>query len=299
MKYGVVGLGSMGLGMAKSMLRAKLDVVGVDLSPDKISAFQEAGGEVSQNLLGVCSNLDVIFIVVVSAQQVDSVVKSIVSSLKKEALLVCCSTVSPKFIRELKNSLTEQQRNLCLLDAPISGGAIKANAGEITVMASGPQEGFEKAAKAFHAIAFRVYNLGEEIGIGSTTKIVHQLLAGVHVAVASEAMAMGVQLGLDPRKFYDVVTHAAGNSFMFENRVPHILERDYRPKSSVNIFIKDLGIVADCADLNGCSVPIAKQALAAFKEAAKQGLGEEDDAALFKMYEGGYYKQQMNIYSKP
>ena len=125
----------------------------------------------------------------------------------------------------------------------------------MTVMGSGSEAAFAKAAPVLDAIAAKVWRLGDAAGVGSTVKMVNQLLAGVHIATAAEAMALGIRAGADPKTLFDVITTSAGNSWMFQNRVPHILAGDDTPLSAVNIFVKDLGIVLDQA--RGADVSVA------------------------------------------
>ena len=134
-------------------------------------------------------------------------------------------------------------------------------------------------------MAKRVWVLGEAPGLGSTMKVVHQLLAGVHIAAAAEAMALGIRAGLDPRRGYEVVIGAAGNSWMFENRMPHVLEADETPRSAVDIFVKDLGLVGDLARSVAFPTPLAAQALQLFVSARAQGHGGKDDAFVIRAYQ--------------
>lgn len=178
-----------------------------------------------------------------------------------------------------------RERQLLFLDAPVSGGAAKARAGEMTVMASGSAAAFAAAGPVLDAIAAKVWNLGEEPGIGATVKIVHQLLAGVHIAVAAEAMALGIRAGVDPRRLYEVVTSAAGNSWMFENRMARVLAGDDAPRSAVDIFVKDLGLVADLARSLDFPVPLATQAQQLFTAASAMGQGGKDDGFVIRVWQ--------------
>jgi len=172
------------------------------------------------------------------------------------------------------------------LDAPISGGSVKAAAGEMTIMASGPSTAFAKARSALDALARHVFEVGTEPGQGSQVKLVNQLLAGVHIAAAAEAMAYGIQGGCDPNVLYEVITQSAGNSWMFENRVPHILAGDYNPHSAVDIFVKDLGIVAATGQATKFPLPMTAQALTMFTQASAMGYGREDDAGVIRVFPG-------------
>ena len=166
------------------------------------------------------------------------------------------------------------------LDAPISGSAVKAAAGQLTVMASGTVDAFATARPVLDAIAGTVYELGGEAGIGAAFKMVNQLLAGVHIAAACEAVTFAARLGLDLPTVYKVITASAGNSWMFENRVPHILDGDYAPRSAVEIFTKDLGIVSDMGRKEKFPMPVAATALQMFLMTAAAGMGKDDDASV-------------------
>ena len=170
------------------------------------------------------------------------------------------------------------------LDAPISGGAGKAAAGALTVMASGTEAAFAAARPALAAIAETVFELGDEAGAGSAMKAVNQLLAGVHIAAMAEAMTFGMTQGGDPERFLEVIPQCAGTSWMLENRAPHVVAGDYTPHSAVNIWPKDLGIVMDIARDARFSAPLTAAALQQFLAAAGSGLGGEDDAAVAKVY---------------
>jgi 3-hydroxyisobutyrate dehydrogenase len=168
----------------------------------------------------------------------------------------------------------------------VSGGAAKAASGQMTVMASGSPQDFAKVEDVFKAIAQKVYRLGDAPGAGSKVKMINQLLAGVHIAAAAEAMAMGIRSGADPAVLYEVISNSAGSSWMFQNRVPHILAGDYTPLSAVNIFVKDLGIVLDTAKKSAFPLPLTATAHQMFLTAAAAGRGGEDDSAVVKNFPG-------------
>jgi 3-hydroxyisobutyrate dehydrogenase len=191
--------------------------------------------------------------------------------------------VAAAFVRELGERLAA--RRLHLLDAPVSGGATGAEQGTLTIMASGSAEAFAAAEAALAACARQVHRLGDRPGIGSTVKAVNQLLAGVNLVTAAEGMAFGVALGADPKVLFEVIRHAAGGSWMFENRVPHMLEADFGPKSAVDIWVKDLGLVLDTGKSLRMPLPMAAAAYQVVMMAAARGLGTLDDAAFVKVYE--------------
>jgi 3-hydroxyisobutyrate dehydrogenase len=286
MKIAVVGLGSMGMGMARSALARGASVFGYDVRPETRAAFEAAGGQTGETLPLAVDSADVVFLVVVNAKQTEEVIfgqDGILSRLRKGAVIVSCATLAPKDAREFAARVEE--KGLHYLDAPISGGAAKAAEGRLTVMASGSALAFAAARPALDMVAETVYTLGDEAGIGTSFKIVNQLLAGVHIAAACEAISFAKRLGLDLAKVYEVITKSAGNSWMFENRVPHVLEEDYAPRSAVGIFTKDLGIVGDIARELRFPTPMAGEALQLFLMTAAAGMERDDDASVARLYD--------------
>jgi putative dehydrogenase len=154
------------------------------------------------------------------------------------------------------------------------------------MMTAGRPEAYARCGTVLESMAAKVYRLGERAGPGSTVKIVNQLLAGVHIAAAAEAMALGIRAGVAPADIYEVITHSAGNSWMFENRMPHVLAGDYTPLSAVDIFVKDLGIVLDTARATKFPLPLASTAHQMYMQASSAGHGREDDAAVIKIFPG-------------
>ncbi|HHE9990184.1 NAD(P)-dependent oxidoreductase [Haemophilus influenzae] len=284
----VVGLGSMGMGTALSCVRAGLTTYGIDLNPVALDKLKQAGAEeVAANGDNFAQDLDAVVILVVNAQQTKSVLfseKGLAQKLKKGTAVMVSSTMAAADAIEISKKLTKM--GLIMLDAPVSGGAAKAAAGEMTVMASGSVEAFEKLQPVLDATAGKVYNIGTEIGLGSTVKIIHQLLAGVHIAAGAEAMALASKAGIPLDVMYDVVTNAAGNSWMFENRMKHIVDGDYTPFSMVDIFVKDLGLVNDTAKSLKFPLHLASTAYSMFTEASNAGFGKEDDSAVIKIFSG-------------
>ena len=172
------------------------------------------------------------------------------------------------------------------LDAPISGGAARAASGQMTMMTAGSAAAYDKVGPALDAMAAKVYRLGDKAGAGSKVKIINQLLAGVHIAAAAEAMALGLREGVDAKALYEVITNSAGNSWMFENRMAHVLAGDYTPLSAVDIFVKDLGLVLDTARASKFPLPLSATAHQMFMQASSAGHGREDDSAVIKIFPG-------------
>ena len=280
----VIGLGSMGLGMACSALRGLHRVWGSDPNDIQLAKFKNDGGERDEPIR-VADILDVVVVVVLNAAQTENVLfgaDGIVAKMQSGAVVVSCATVPPDFARDMEARCAEH--GVLYLDAPISGGAKKSMNGQLSIMASGSPEAFAKARPLLKSVSETVFELGDAAGAGSAMKSVNQLLAGVHIATMAEAMTFGMTQGVDPNTFIDVISKCAGTSWMLENRAPHIAKGDYSPLSSVNIWLKDLGIVLDIAGSAEFDAPLTKAALSRFKDAADMGLGDEDDAAVAKVY---------------
>ncbi len=284
---GVVGLGAMGRGMASSLRRAGWNVHVCDVRPEAAQAFAADGGVACASPAELAAHCEVIVSVVVNAAQTEDVLfgaHGAAAALRPGSLFVMCSTVDPNWSVQLEGRLAAQ--GVLYLDAPISGGAAKAASGEMTMMTAGTPAAYAKAGKALDAMAAKVYRLGDTAGNGSKVKIINQLLAGVHIAAAAEAMALGLREGVKAQDIYEVITHSAGNSWMFENRMAHVLAADYTPLSAVDIFVKDLGLVLDTARATKFPLPLSATAHQMFMQASTAGYAKEDDSAVIKIFPG-------------
>ncbi|WP_340302534.1 L-threonate dehydrogenase [Roseobacter sp. HKCCD7870] len=283
-KIGIIGLGSMGYGMARNLIKAGHQVWGHDINPDAVARLVADGAQAGA-LLDHAEALDSLVVVVLNAAQTEAVLfgpEGVAAALQRNTVILSCATIPPGFAAEMEKRA--ESAGLLYLDAPISGGALKAASGELTIMASGRKAAFDAAKPALDAISAKVFEMGDHAGAGSAMKATNQMLAGIHIASMAEAITFALAQGISTERFLEVVSQSAGTSWMLENRAPHIIEGDYTPRSTINIWPKDLGIVMDIAQNSGFSAPITEAALALFKEAAEQGLGAEDDAALAKLY---------------
>lgn len=284
---GLIGLGAMGLGMAQSLRRAGHVPHVFDVRPEAVQAFVQEGGAACASPAELGAACDVVISVVVNAAQTESVLfgeQGCAAAMKPGSVFVMCSTVDPNWSIALESRL--EGMGLLYIDAPISGGAAKAAAGQMTMMTAAKPAAYDKAGAVLEAMAGKVYRLGDKAGAGSQVKIINQLLAGVHIAAAAEAMALGLREGVDAAALYEVITHSAGNSWMFENRMAHVLAGDYTPLSAVDIFVKDLGLVLDTARASKFPLPLASTAHQMFMQASTAGHGREDDSAVIKIFPG-------------
>lgn len=287
-KIGFIGLGAMGFGMATHLVKSDFCVQGYDVYKPTLSRFEKAGGLIGSSPAEVSKDVEVLIVMVTNEIQAESVLYGVdgaVSVLLPGASIILSSTVSPAFVTKLELRLQNENKGLKLIDAPVSGGVIRASEGTLTIMASGTDEALKHAGSVLSALSEKLYAIKGGCGAGSGVKMVNQLLAGVHIASAAEAMAFGARLGLDTRILFNAIKDSEGTSWMFENRGPHMVDNDYTPLSALDIFVKDLGIVArECASRK-VPLHISTAALQLFLSGSASGWGRLDDSAVVKVYE--------------
>ena len=284
---GLIGLGAMGAGIAHTLRSHGYEVHVCDVRPGVADAFVVQGGVAHASPADVAAACAVVVSVVVNAAQTEEVLfgeHGAAAAMKPGSTFVMCSTVDPNWSVALEKRLNDA--GIHYIDAPISGGAAKAASGQMTVMSAAKPEAYAAAGAVLDAMAGKVYRLGDSAGAGSKVKIINQLLAGVHIAAAAEAMALGLREGVDAAALYEVITNSAGNSWMFENRMAHVLAADYTPLSAVDIFVKDLGLVLDTARATKFPLPLASTAHQMFMQASTAGFAKEDDSAVIKIFPG-------------
>nr|XP_016434118.1 PREDICTED: uncharacterized protein LOC107760560 [Nicotiana tabacum] len=287
-RIGFIGLGAMGFGMATQLLKSNFCVLGFDVYPPSLSRFADAGGLTGSTPAEVSQDVDVLVVMVTNEQQAESVLygdQGAVSALPSGASIILSSTVSPSFVSQLEKRLQSDPKKLKLVDAPVSGGVKRAANGTLTIIASGTDEALTHTGSVLSALNEKLYVIKGSCGAASVIKMVNQLLAGVHIASAAEAMAFGARLGLNTRLLFDVIANSGGTSWMFENRGPHMIENDYTPLSALDIFVKDLGIVSREGSSRKVPLHIANIAHQLFLSGSAAGWGKLDDAAVVKVYE--------------
>ncbi len=309
MKVGVIGLGTMGMGAALNLHRKGHQVIGCELREAARAELIAAGAPAVATPAELPADLDAVVVFVINAAQTEQVLfggagsdgagsggagsgaagagrtgaEGCLARLNKGAVILCCATIAPEAAKALGARI--EAAGFLVLDAPVSGGKAGAQAGTLTVMGAGSDAAFAKARPVLDAIAAKVWQLGTEPGVGSTVKMVNQLLAGVHIATAAEALALGIRAGADPKTLYEVISASAGSSWMWQNRVPHVLDGDDTPLSAVNIFVKDLGIVLDQARALTFPLPLAAAAHQLFLAAAAHGEGAKDDVFVIRVWQ--------------
>lgn len=285
MRVGFVGLGAMGLAMATNLLKAGHQVTGFDLEPRAIAALAAAGGTAAKEARDTVEGTNALLLMVVSGYQAEQVLfgeEDLAAAMSPETVVVASCTQSPVQAANLAGRLGE--RGLAMLDAPVSGGTAGAKAASLTFMCGGPRAVFEEISPMLLAMGRNLYHVGEAHGAGSTAKLINQLLCGVHLAAAAEAMNLAERAGVSLQVIHDIISVSAGNSWIWGDRGPRMLLDDPPVTSAVDIFVKDLGIVLEQGRAARQALPMAAAAHQMFLAASGLGHGREDDSQIIAAY---------------
>lgn len=278
---GVIGAGAMGMGVVRSLLRARFPTHVRDLREEaqvQAVALGAIGHDSPASLVAVC---DIAIVLVVDATQIDAVIggpDGALAALQPGRILVVASTVDPDFVGALAPRI--QGTGARLVDAPVSGGPQRAADGTMTIMCAGAPEALDRCAPVFAATASRVFRVGATPGDAAKFKIVNNLLAAVNLAAGAEAMALARRLGLDPARVVEVINASSGGSWIFADRMPRALAGDFAPRAAARILAKDVGIAAALAERHRAEATFARAAQAAFDEVVAAGHGDADDATM-------------------
>jgi 3-hydroxyisobutyrate dehydrogenase-like beta-hydroxyacid dehydrogenase len=284
---GFIGLGAMGAPMAKRIVSAGFDLSVFDVRPENADPLVELGARRAGSPREAAEGAEALVLMVVNAEQAEDALfggDGAAEILSPESAVVVMSTVGPEAVRRIEGPLAG--RGVRLLDAPVSGGVARAERGDLLIMAGGIADLFEEVRPLLAAMGSTVSHCGGSVGDGQSVKLVNQLLCGVHVAVAGEALAYAEALGLDPRSVFETIRYGAANSFMLEDRGERMLEREFVPaKSALDIFVKDMGLVRLAAVEQGFQTPLADAAHRLYEMGSSLGLGEEDDSGVVRVFE--------------
>jgi 3-hydroxyisobutyrate dehydrogenase-like beta-hydroxyacid dehydrogenase len=286
-RAGFIGLGAMGAPMAKRIVSAGFDLSVFDVRPENTDPLVELGATRAGSLRAAAKGAEALVLMVVNAEQAEDALfggDGAAETLPQESAVVVMSTIGPEAVRRIEGRLAGC--GVRLLDAPVSGGVARAERGDLLIMAGGPADLFEEVRPLLEAMGSTVAHCGGSVGDGQSVKLVNQLLCGVHIAAAGEALAYAEALGLDPRSVFETIRHGAANSFMLEDRGERMLGREFVPaKSALDIFVKDMGLVREAAGEQGFRTPLADAAHRLYEEGSSVGLGGEDDSGVVRVFE--------------
>jgi L-threonate 2-dehydrogenase len=281
---GFIGLGSMGLPMAKNLVARGFAVRGFDIRSGAIDSLVEAGGTRATGPADAASGADVLVLMVVNAAQADAVLfeGGALSALSRSGTVVLMATCPPRAVETMAARVVET--GCSFIDAPVSGGVVGAQTATLTIMAAAPRITFEAGKSVLDALGDKIFHVGERPGQGAAVKAINQLLCGVHIAVAAEAFSLAGKAGLDQSVLLEILSGSAASSWMLKDRGPRILQDEPAVTSAVDIFVKDLGIVLEAGRDIKTALPLAAVAHQMFLAASGQGYGDADDSQVIRAY---------------
>lgn len=286
MRVGFIGLGSMGLPMSSNLLEAGFDVAGYDVNPTARDKFKELGGKTSAQIKDAAQGADCLILMVVNAEQADLALfeQGALASAKPGCIVILMSTCSPGDVADLAKRVTGT--GAVFFDAPVSGGVVEAKGASLSIMVSGPTPQYDVIKPLLEVLGQKIYYLGGVAGHASVAKAVNQLLCGVHLAAAAEAMSLAEKAGMDAAAALEIVSGSAASSWMLRDRGARMLELEPNVTSAVDIFVKDLGIVLDAGASAKAALPLAATAHQLFLAVSGQGNGACDDSQVIRAYRG-------------
>ena len=285
MRVGWLGLGSMGAPMAGCVARAGHLVTAYDIAAGRAAALAADGIGPADSIAGAVRDAGIVVVMVATPDQVGEVLfgpGGAAGALAAGPVVMIMATVGPEAVAEAADRLG--RGGIAVVDAPVSGGVQRAADGDLLIMVSGADDAVGRARPVLDALARSAPVVGPAPGDGQRMKLVNQLLCGVHIAAAAEALAFAESLGLAPGQCWRVLRDGAAASFMFEDRGVRMISGEFRdPRSALDIFVKDMGLVSAAAAHAGAAAPLTAAALRLYEEGHERGLGRLDDAALIEV----------------
>jgi putative dehydrogenase len=281
---GFVGLGSMGLPMAKNLVAKGFTVRGADLRAEAVKELADAGGVAATSPADAALKADVLVLMVVNAEQAETVLFTMgaLDAMMKDGTVILMATCAPGAVEALAKRVEATGRTF--VDAPVSGGVVGAKAGTLTIMCSAPNAVFNHAKPVLDIFGDKLFHVGEKPGQGAMVKTVNQLLCGVHIAAMAEAFSLAEKAGIDLKTVLEIVSNSAASSWMIRDRGPRMVEEPGLVTSAVDIFVKDLGIVMQAGTSMKAALPIAAAAHQMFLATSGQGKGTLDDSQVIAAY---------------
>jgi L-threonate 2-dehydrogenase len=282
---GFVGLGSMGLPMATGLVKHGYTVRGFDTRESAIEAFARAGGTGAKTAAETAEGADILILMVVDARQAEAVLfdAGALDALPQGAAVVLMATCPPGVVAALAERIAATGRSF--IDAPVSGGVVGAAGGTLTIMAAAPRSTFEAAQSVLKAMGSKLFHVGESAGQGATVKALNQLLCGVHLAVAGEAMSLAKKAGIDTALVLEILSGSAASSWMLRDRGERMQRAEPEVTSAVDIFVKDLGIVLAAGRDAKAALPLAAVAHQMFVSVSGRGFGAYDDSQVVRAFD--------------
>src|SRR5438067_8627036 len=284
-KVGSIGRGNMGGPMALHVARGGFELVVHGIDPRKLDPLVAAGAAIETSPAAVAGACDRTICMVETTEQAEAVIigdQGIISRAQAGHILLCMSTIDPFAARRFARRLAE--RGVAMLDAPVSGGTVRAKSGELSIIVGGAPETYAACVHLFRAMGKNLLHVGA-LGHGLAMKLLNNMLGQVQTVAIAEALVFGVKAGLDPHKIYEVIRASTGNSVQFENRVPRMLKRDFAPGGTIDISYKDQELETAFAKRLGMPLLLANVSQQVYQMGRAAGLNKEDGSAIIKVFE--------------
>lgn len=284
-RVGFIGLGIMGTGMARNLLKAGFPLQVWNRTAKRAEALVAEGATAAESPAALAAASDIIITCVSDTPDVEAVIlgdDGVIAGVRSGALVIDMSTISPQATLAIGERLAE--RGVHMLDAPISGGSEGAARGTLSIMIGGDAEDVARAQSVFAAMGKTITHVGGH-GAGQTVKLVNQILVVGNTLAMCEALLFAQAGGVDLQKAFEAVSPGAAGSWMFSNRAPQILRRDWRPGFTIDLQQKDLRLVLQAADSLGVPVPTTSTIFNLYRTLQSRGLGAEGNHALVKALE--------------
>src|SRR5215831_1810184 len=282
MRVGWLGVGAMGAPMATRAARSGHSVRAYDVTPERAAALAADGVQPADTIASAAAGADIVAIMVATPGQLEQVLFGAAAALPAGAVVVIMSTAGPGAVVSAATRLATA--GVAVVDAPVSGGTARAAAGELLIMVSGPAGPVARARPLLDALARSAPVVGPLPGDGQRMKLVNQLLCGVHIAAAAEALTFAEALGLQAAQCWQVLHEGAAASFMLDDRGARMVAAQFgQVHSAMDIFVKDMGLVTDAANQAGAPAPLATAARQLYIRGHQLGMGRLDDSALIEV----------------
>lgn len=283
------GLGAMGYGMASHLLASGFPVIGYDVYQPAMLKLVAEGGQSANSAREAAKDIEFFVCMVANSLQATPLLfdenTGAVFAMPKHATILMCSTVAPAYIDELRQRLDKIGRDdVRLIDCPVSGGVVRAANGTLSMFSSGEDSHLANVDSILECMSGKLYKIPGGLGGGSKAKMIHQIFAGVNIAMASEAMGLAAAAGLNTSAAFEDLKDGDGASWMFNNRVPHMLDPSLPPYSAMTIIAKDVGIITSTGRDFKFPLPMVSTAEQLYVKAISAGWGKEDDCVLVRLY---------------
>lgn len=281
---GIIGVGNMGGAMAARLLDLDWPVTVCDIDASKVAMLVALGAKAAPDGATLAAQVRTVIVCVVDAAQTEDVLfgtNGVTSAQGHAGCVMLCPTIAPQDVEHFTERLTRD--GIHTIDAPMSGGPQRARDGSMSLMLAGPLATLDTQAALIAALASKVFRVSERVGDGARTKLVNNLLAGINLVGAAEALAMAEALGLNLQTTLDVIEQSSGQSWIGSDRMHRALAGDYAPRAHVTLLEKDTRLAVAAANAAGFAGPLGAHASAVFAQVRTAGLADEDDAALLKL----------------